>query len=209
MKIKINKINDYVYHLIFRTQFDLTSTLIRFEEFYENSNFKAKIFTLSEFKEWYKKHTGKKKFTYYQDWHGYNIPSNVLKPFYDGKFNPLTRKEKHILDLFKDIKGEFFIIGTFLRDAGAADTLRHELTHALFDKNKEYRKEVIEYFKGKKFEDLEKLFEKWGYSKHVYRDEINAYLVNDLEYLKKKGKIEIEKYRKISKDLNAFYNKYK
>jgi hypothetical protein len=98
MQIDHQILVDRIHLLTFDNQIDLTSTFLRFQEHYESPFFKGKYFTLDEFKEWYIKTSpnGKKsgKFTYYTDWGGFNIPSYILKPFYNGAFNPLSENEK-------------------------------------------------------------------------------------------------------------------
>jgi len=104
-----------------------------------------KYLSLDEFKEWYTQNSpeGKKKgeFTYYMDWAGFNIPSYILKPFYDGKFDPLSVREQEFLKFFEDKQEKFYVIGT------TGDTelyaLRHETAHGLFYTNEDYRREVL------------------------------------------------------------------
>lgn len=208
MKIELNQINPYVYHVRFSTRYDLTSTLLRFGEFIESPSFKKKIFTLREFKKWYMESQNKNKFTYYEDWSGYNIPSKELKPFYEGKFDPLSRKEKQFLKLFEDIKGEFYIIATFKRNRDEKETIKHEMTHALYSKNREYRKKVKEYFKDKDVVELKDFILK-DYGKNVLIDEMNAYLVNDIKWLMKKKEVRGRKYTDYSRYLKKLYKEYK
>jgi len=106
MRIEHQTLTDRIHLLIFPTQRDVTLTLLRFQEHYESPKFRGKIFSLEEFKRWYVANspngikTG--EFTYYTDWNGFNIPSYVLQPFRDGKFNPLSEQERKFLDIFKD-----------------------------------------------------------------------------------------------------------
>ena len=94
----------------------MCSTVVRIAEYFESPEFKGKIFKLDQFKKWYMKSQNKKKFTYYKDWSGYNIPSKELKPFLDGEFDPLNWKEKQFLEIFRNVKGRFYIICTYRRD---------------------------------------------------------------------------------------------
>jgi hypothetical protein len=94
MNIK-HKILPYNIHLlVFDNQYDLASTFLRFQEHYESPEFAGKVFTLDEYKNWYINHSPRASkdgvFTYYEDWNGFNIPSKILKPFYGGKFSPLS-----------------------------------------------------------------------------------------------------------------------
>ena len=111
MEIKKSKITQKIFLLEFENQKDITSSLLRFQEHYESPEFKDKIFTLEEFKKWYSSIKG--GFTYYTDWNGFNIPSHILTPFYEGKFNPLTKEEQMILNLFKNEKKPFYQRGIY------------------------------------------------------------------------------------------------
>lgn len=89
--IVIAQINPKIFIAKFKNNHELASTFLRFQEYYEHSKFRNKTFTLDQFKKWYiSKH---KKFNYYNSYDGFNIPSNILIPFYNGKFNPLSKKE--------------------------------------------------------------------------------------------------------------------
>ncbi|WP_213030935.1 hypothetical protein, partial [Acinetobacter baumannii] len=76
-----------------------------------------------------------------QDWSGFNVPSTAFAPFYAGAFDPLTHKERRLLALFAGLKGRFYVIGIY---EGRGSTLTHELAHALFFTDSDYRKGVRE-----------------------------------------------------------------
>ena len=176
-----------VYHVRSDTKQELGSAFLRFQEHYESPKFKGKIFTLPEFKKWYiaNSENGKKtgKFTYFSDWDGFNIPSSVLKPFYEGKFDPLSRKEKAMLRTFEKVQSpKFYVIGTQI---GADPSyLDHEVAHGLYFANEEYHGEarrVLEWMDqdargavGKYLSNLNA-----GYDESVFDDETQAYLIGD------------------------------
>ncbi len=166
-----------IYYITFPSRYFLASTFLRFQEYLDSPKFKNKYFTLEEYMDWYAKETG--DFTYYKDWDGFNIPSHVLEPFYRGKFDPLSKKEERFLELFKDIKGNFYIIGT---ERGDLDLLGHEIVHPLFHLVDVVRKAVLDYFKNSvRSPDLKKTFShtiyKASYNKKTFLDEMNAYAV--------------------------------
>ena len=202
MKIKLIKLRPYLYHLEFRTRHEMTSTMLRMAEHYESPYFKGKVFTLKEFKKHYMIANKKARFTYYEDWSGYNVPSNELKPFFDGKFNPLSRAEERVLSILKDIKGKYYLIATFSLNRTQQKTLDHEITHGIYCFEKEYQKKVNDYINSADTNEIEKLLVKKGYSKKRKKivDEINAYLTNDLDWLRKKG-LKGKQYNKYSRDL--------
>lgn len=174
MNINKTEIIKNVYLLQFEKELDMSKTFIRFQEYYESPKFKNKIFTLSEYKEWYIKEKG--QFSYYYDWGGFNIPSYILKPFYNGKFNPLSHKEKILLKLFKNINNDFYIISVCNKD-----NLIHELAHALFYTNKQYKKEVINILKKFNMTNYKNELFSIGYHNDVLLDEIHAYALEDYE----------------------------
>lgn len=65
---------------------DCAATFLRFQEHYESPEFRGKIFTLEEYQRWYIAHSPRGQttgaFTYEEDWTGFNIPSEILDPFY-------------------------------------------------------------------------------------------------------------------------------
>jgi len=174
MKINKKRFRKNIYIVQFDTQKNMAETFLRFQEHYESPKFMGQIFTHHEFEKWYTKIKG--KFSYYEDWDGFNIPSSALNPFKKGKFNPLTKNEKKLLTLFKNIKGDFYIIAYH---GGGHHLLGHELAHALFYTNKEYKKKVLKILKKYNLKKIKKeLSSAGGYEKHVIEDEIQAYAVS-------------------------------
>jgi hypothetical protein len=184
----------------------MCSTLVRIAEHYESPYFRDKVFTLKEFKKWYKKSLKKKRFTYYEDWSGYNIPSKYLKSF-NEKFKDINSKERKFLDLFKNERGNFYVIATAARERTEANTIKHEVTHAMFALNKEYRQKVEKYLKGKDTAELDKYLRKIGYSGKVMIDELNAYLCVDLKWLRRK-RLKGKQYDAYSAFLKKLRKKY-
>ena len=122
------------------SQKELGETFIRFQEYYESPSkrFRNKIFTLGEIKHYYSLQYGAD--LYSELWVGFNFPSKVLLPFKQELFNPLTLQEKELLELLKYRNDNYYIIG-----AQNNSTLRHELSHAMYGYDIEYR-ELIDTF---------------------------------------------------------------
>jgi hypothetical protein len=159
---------------------EMCKALLRFQEHYESPKFRNKIFTLKEFKEWYPKSKGLKKFTYYKDWNGFNFPSYILKPFHAGKFTKLTAAEKKILKTFRTQKDKFYVIAT--TRAGDIMTLNHEIAHGLFYLDKQYKSDttfIVKSLKKKHYDQFVDSLKTLGYDKSVYIDEIQAYMISD------------------------------
>lgn len=182
------------------SQEELGRTFIRFQEHYESPNpdFKDKIFTLGQVRSWYSTKYGAD--TYHHDWSGFNFPSNVLIPFRQGLFDPLTQEESLLLELLKYRHDNFYIIG-----AQNKSVLRHELSHALYAYSTSYSSAINSLFKSNKAKMAKAkqyIIEK-GYSESVIYDELQAYITdNDDEFL-------ISNMPKnIIKQTNELYNFY-
>lgn len=123
----------------------------------------------------------------------------MLKPFYEGKFDPLSDKEKRLLSAFSDKRGKFYIIGTFGKKN--EKVLKHEIAHGMFFVDIEYRKEVVEVL-NEMSPDYRSKFEKYlaksgGYHPDVYEDEIHAYVLT--------GKL---KQKEIREKLEEIYERH-
>jgi len=201
MSIKLIKLTNKIFLLIFESEYNLSTTFLRFEEFYESPEFSGKFFTLKEFKKWYSSPKG--TFTYYKDWNGFNISSYTLEPFYEGKFDPLTKKEKRLLKLFKNMKGKFYIIGISRKTKDIKKLLKHELAHGFFYTVPKYKNKVIEILSEFNLTKIkEELRAKKGYCENVLDDESHAYILAYASKLKIKIPI------KILKKLEGNYQKY-
>lgn len=207
MSFKLIKIRGNVYHMLFKDQKLMTKSLLRFQEHFESPHFRGKIFTLKEFKTWYKKSRDSQTFTYYEDWSGFNFPSKIFKPFRNGEFKQLSSLEKAVLKATAHIKGPFYVIAT----AGSTvHALRHELGHALYSTDKSYRKSVddilinlpLSFYPKEKIKNM-------GYHSSVLHDELHAYLIDGWKYFDKHFSMSTvfnrnvtSKYEKASKKLS-------
>ncbi len=155
----------------------LAMSFLRFQEFYESPQFKGKIFTLAEYKKWYKKEHGG-KFSYCTDWTAFNIPAAVLIPFRAGKFRPLSEEELTFLNLMSDVNDPAYIIGVNPDDRIAVVDMRHELVHALMHIDKKRSDILIEFFLSlRSHTRLFKIITEMGYHGNVIIDEAIAYLL--------------------------------
>lgn len=204
--IKIKVYNNNIIHVNMETQYDLTSTFFRIQEFYESPKFRGKYFEIMEYMDWYAS-TNNNEFTYFKDWAGFNIPSTVFEKFF-VKFKDLTFKEiklySHIQKYIKTKK--YYIIGTY--GENNIDTIKHELSHAFFYLNKEYKNKTLKILNSaskkekKEIEKEKKELLNKGYTKKVLDDEIIAYASTSLFYLYN-TKIKKE----LCKEFNNIYEK--
>lgn len=212
--MNLEELTEDIFHVKFKTNNQLAKTFLRFQEHFESPKFRGKIFTLEEFKKWYIPNSpkGKKtgKFTYYEDWRGFNIPSHILEPFYQGKFDPLSYREKQLLNLFKDRRNKrFYIIGT------SEDTknysLKHEIAHGLFYTNPEYKRDVLKILDEidtKSRDEINKYLSKsGGYHPDYWVDETHTYIKDEMKILEKNG-IDVNPLLHINKKLNVLFDKY-
>lgn len=168
-----------IYFVRFTSQYEMAATFMRFQEYFESPKFRGKIFTREEFMDWYARQKG--RFTYFEDWSGFNIPGRILRIFYRGKFHPLTQKEEKLLRAFRQIKGNFYIIAALKTDAV---TLRHEIVHALFYMNANYQKAVVRCFRQYNIAKLRRaIVRSNGYHPDLALDELNAYILTGMSAL--------------------------
>jgi hypothetical protein len=195
-----------IYLVEFPTSEEAAKTFMRFQEHYESPKFRNKIFTVEQYKKWYVSYTKRPKFSYYQDWSGFNIPSYVLLPFYSGAFKGLTKRERQFLDLFRNCTGQYYIIGI---QKGNKRTLKHELMHRLYYTNTSYRSRVDEILKlgPTAIKDVEKYIKNLGYHNEVLRDEVHAYLATCGEDLEAIG-INMSMFERWIKMLNDNFRKH-
>lgn len=183
------------------SQEELNITFMRFTEYYESPNekFRNKIFTIGQLKNWYSIEYGAD--TYHRDWIGFNMPSRVLIPFNQGLFDPLTKEEQNLINLFRYRNDNFYIIG-----AQNNSVLRHELAHALYSYDERYKTAIDSYiFKNKSsLKKISKYILDKGYYKDVLNDEIQAYITdNEDPYIIQNVK------QNIINDINLLYKKYR
>jgi hypothetical protein len=165
------KIADRIFVVRFDSQFALASTFLRFQEHYESPRFRNRVFSLEAFMDWYADNNGG-EFSYYEDWSGFNVPSTTFEPFYQGKFDPLLRKEQRLLRLFRKERAPFYVIG--IADKAV---LKHELAHALFFTRPGYKKAVLAAMRRYNTSAIRKQLVRLGYHRAVVIDEVQAYLV--------------------------------
>lgn len=164
----------------FSTQYELAATFLRFQEFYESPRFRGKVFSLEEYMDWYAETNG--GFTYFEDWSGFNVPSEVFAPFRNGDFDPLLDKERALLRLLANEREPFYVIGVARKgDPERRDTLMHELAHGLFYTDENYRDEVTASLAQYDTRAIAKKLAGEGYHTRVIADEVHAYVLTGSE----------------------------
>jgi len=188
LKAKID-INGYSYRakeilediILIRAEnrYALSSMMMRMQEFYESDDpdVKDQVFSQEYLMDKYAQKNSD-KFTYLDDWDGFNVPGEVVEEFFET-FSDLTEKElwlKEILGEYLKSGEMFYLIG--VHDDGCAQ--EHEVAHAFWYLYPEYKrrmkKAVKETFTPKVIEGMKKRLTQMGYDKAVLDDEVNAYL---------------------------------
>jgi hypothetical protein len=165
--------------LAFLGQEDLALSFLRFQEHYESPRFRGQAFSLDEFKAWYAAENG--SFSYVDDWSGFNIPSSMFDPFKRDDFDPLSDREKALMSSFDDESEPFYIIGA----NDGSDALEHEICHALFYVDPEYRA-AAEKIISDNLDQLAHIFLEvadMGYHESVHVDEVHAYVSANPDWL--------------------------
>ena len=164
-----------IYLIESKSRQDLAEMFMRFQEHYESPEFKGKVFSIDEFAHWYALKYN--SFSYAKDWYGFNIPATVLKPFRDGLFDPLTDKERKLLEICYGAGRNSYIIGATPSAEYFKETVQHEFVHGAFYTNSEYRQEVINCVRSFSIKPINKGLRRMGYCDEVVIDETNAYVL--------------------------------
>jgi hypothetical protein len=192
MKYKLNQYpnEEHIYVVTTDNQYDLAMLFMRVQEYYESSfkQIKGKEFTIFKFMELYSKKFGDGAFTYAKDWEGFNVPGKVLDtlygPGYKYNIQDPSEYDGHMEEILNKIKSkEFYLIGAVNKDAS---TIEHELCHARFALDKNYKKKVREILKQLPDNIKKKIKDHLlsiGYCKGMLEDELQAYVSSDYYYL--------------------------
>jgi len=207
LDIRFRELIPHVYHLDFDNQYDLAMNFLRYQEYYESPEWHKKIFTLVDYMEWYSKTQCDRKdkknrplhmFSYPADWSGFNIPSWALEEVLP-KIEDWNRYDDFMLtvyNLIKKTEGEhpFYLIGTYAGGASEKDPsgetiLDHEVAHALFTVNQDYRIAVTDAMSqwsmeaghdGAELDSAQEVLKLMGYHETTVIDEIHAYCATGL-----------------------------
>ena len=100
---------------------------------------------------------------------------------YEGLYDPLSDDEQDILDILNndftfESRNNIFVIATFERKNWQR-ILKHELAHALFASNKNYRNEVLYLISTLLLYYFFHMLDLKGYNSSVWLDEVHAYLL--------------------------------
>lgn len=179
IEMRIEKSYPGIVHVVFDTQYELTSTFMRLQEYYESpyDNIRGKYFTTEKYMDTYAKHNG--NFTYYTDWQGFNVPGNIVKQFF-AEFGDLLDKEELLDELIlenTDGSEDFYVLGTFVD--GESHVMSHELCHAFWYLDEDFKTASLSLMSEIDVvtrQHTEQYLIGMGYGTNVIEDEMNAYL---------------------------------
>ena len=194
--MKLTKITPQILLLTCKTKKELTLSFFRVQEFYEaqHDQLRGKKFDTFKFLDALMEDSGKIK--YFSTWSGFNFPSTIYNKWYQLNPDSTSYEMKFISLLEKATSGlqwkskNFYVIAVV---EGDDDSIDHEIAHAMFFLDNEYREHVTALIRDlpKKFHKyLNAILLKFGYNDVVIVDEINAYLAtSSYEYLRKRLKL--------------------
>jgi phosphoribosyl-ATP pyrophosphohydrolase len=177
---KIKEVKPNVFAVIVKDKYDRAMLFCRAQEYYESPSpkFRGKNFSIWEYMKWYheQNHWG---FSYGADWSGFNIPLQTVRDCYNKLTKPESPYDKGMDEILNKLKSESkdsYIIGA--KDT-EGETFKHEVCHALYHTNKNYKKQMDNLTKGlpkRYYNVFASNLVKMGYATKVVDDEIQAYL---------------------------------
>jgi hypothetical protein len=217
----VKRLKPFVYGVSIANDYDRAMLFCRYQEFYESpfKNIRGKNFTLYEFMKTYCEKNDSLAFTYPKDWTGFNLPSDSLSKsvglFYNGghcnEYDLIMEKIRSFCsqDSLK-IHGKttkWYLIGYGKNDV---KTLNHEMAHAYYYTNKEYKyncDKLIQKIKKKDYLILQKELVKLGYreNKKIIDDEIQAFMSTGL-YSTMKSENIIKHQKDFIENFKKFHN---
>lgn len=179
-----------IIHLQGKTQFDISATFMRMQEYYESAHgLQGKVFTVEQMMDVYAEGAASKNFTYTSDWAGFNVPGHVVDEFFAAYKGQLTNKEtamlKHIEMQLQDDNGlfeeKYYVIGTYAGCLDVSTYIYHEACHALWYIHSDFKRDSMKIIRKLPLALRKTLKSKLvadGYDScaAILDDETNAYL---------------------------------
>lgn len=203
IKYKLKTIKNNIFVIIVKNRYDLGMLFCRVQEFYESPKFKNKNFSIWKYFDWYSK-TNLGFFSYPKDYCGYNVPLKIARLCYNKNKveSPYDVIFNKLLNSIKAKDG--YIIGV---DNLSSDIFKHELCHALYHTDKNYKNKMDSITKSLSKNEISKFkknLKNKGYCVGVTFDEIQAYMAieenNSISKSVKNRKKLHNKYKKVFKD---------
>ncbi len=216
MKIEytLHEISKNIFALEIPDGYDRAMLFLRSQEYYESHfpEYRNNHFDFFSYMDHYRKWKKLDFFSYPDDWVGFNVPGEIVESvthyaLNNESFFP-TPYDNIMSEVIAQIKqkiepnSKWYLIGV---DKLIGRTIQHEIAHALFYINLDYRKEMISLaieMERKVFDKIEDLLYNMGYDKSVIVDEIQAYMSTGLNP-------DMGRIRGIKKYTTAFKKRFK
>lgn len=200
----ISKLQNNIVEVRFKDSFTLCYCTYLFSHYYEDPNFKGKIFTRQELDSFYLSTKGNENW-WKKQWAGSNLPDYIFKPFIEGAFKELNAFELDLIELVKSLKEPYYVIMTSDDSLNARD---HEIAHALWYTNNSYKTEVLAVLDEYKeeYNKVSAAILNSGYDSSVILDECHAYM--GVYYSVFKARYKIELPEELVQKLTAIFKRY-
>lgn len=212
--MNIKEISPGIVLVSFPNKKELTFTMCRVEEFYEAASVKlqGQVFTWSDFIDEFMDTSG--NIDYFHFWSGFNIPGDIFTKWATS-FTDLSSREVSLINAVNNITSKkdtkFYVIATEETNADSVED--HEIAHAKFYIDEEYKKEMIKLNNNLDITVRKLLIDKFaelGYSETVYEDELQAYLAtSEYAYMKNRFGMTEEQYNRTYSMYVAVFKKYR
>lgn len=191
--IHLHQLADNIFAVSVKNPYDRAFLFLRAQEFYESnsSKFRGKEFEIKDFIEYYKQKTKKSTFTYHLDFGGYNVPNVVIDRATGGYIADHTIYDVLFRRIIETIKyhvgyNGYYLIG--IDDITSATFINHELAHAFYYLFSDYKTDIdciLDSISKSNIQLFNRDLRSIGYHKSVFKDEIQAYAVDQYPmYLK-------------------------
>lgn len=186
--MEIKNIGLGIILLTFKNQYEMTSSLIRMQEYYESEfdDILHNFFTLEEYIDLVYEKYPEQGFDYYDSVVGCNIPGDFIRDFFDvfhKEYNDLRVKEKYVFDILKPYimsNKKFYMIANYKEgiDGSNLEVLNHEISHGFYDIFRDYSDvmDLLTVEIRSKYPKFIQAIKNKGYSEHMLDDEIQAFL---------------------------------
>ena len=186
--LTVKELFPHIYYLEFDSSYRSAMHMLRFEEYYESPKFKGQIFSLIDFMEWYASEHDD-VFSYPADWGGFNVPSTSLLAVRNATIPDFNRYDALMFEIIDQVvtreNGHIFYFISSSKEEPKV-TLNHEIAHAFYACDPEYRQAMdttINAWKEQyptKYEKAALVLKKLGYHEQSVQDEIHAYCATGL-----------------------------
>ena len=197
---KVKLIHDKILLVHFKDSVEMSKMFFRPQEYLESRKFSKCKFTVKEFVSQFKDIES----DYFDTIRGMNMPGCCIMAMHETGWGHKTPREKWMLNkISKYFKNDdFYVIVSSESEGDETETLStilHEVAHALWSIDEKYRNDMYKLVKALPTgaRNVRRWLKRIGYSKHVYDDEVHAYLSipTEAEYVAKEWGINLDKYR--------------